>query len=153
MLIYGIVMTLSYASYATLIYSFLGNNAIVRNVLIVFVLGIDLFAVYKNSGRASSLLSVAGVIIFLFLTTYIVYPENRWVINKFVPDTIKYVMLAFFLSIASEETMYKSLKISAYFILFCNMFEPITLYVTGGADGYMVYGMRLLIATVLLGFF
>ena len=152
-LIYGIVMTLSYASYATLIYSFLGNNAILRSVLIVFVLGIDLFAVYKNSGRASSLLSIAGAIIFLYLTTYIVYPENRWVINKFVPGTIKYVMLAFFLSIASEETMYKSLKVSAYFILFCNMFEPITLYVTGGADGYMVYGMRLLIATVLLGFF
>lgn len=153
MLIYGIVMTLSYASYATLIYSFLGNSAVLRNLLIVVVLGIDLFAVYKNSGRSTSLVAVTGGIALLFFTTYIAYPENRWVIDGFISDMIKYVMLAFFLSIASEETIYKSLRISAYFILFCNLFEPITHYVTGGSDGYMVYGMRLLIATVLLGFF
>lgn len=153
MLQYGIVMTLSYASYATLIYSFLGYNSILRMLLITVMLGVDFVAVYKNSGRATPLLSIVGVIGTLFLVTYFVYPENRWAIKAFVPDMIKYVMFAYFLCIAREDTVQKSLKISAYLILFCNLFEPFTHYVTSGRDGYMVYGMRLLIAAVLLGYF
>lgn len=153
MLEYAIAANISYAAYATWLYSIIGNSSILRNIIISFVMGINLYTVYKNRSRIKNFIYLIVMIGALFAVTYIIYSSNQWFISSIIVDTIKYIMLAYFLSIAKFETLSKGLKASAYIILFCSLFEPITKYVTSGNDGYMVYGMRLLISAVLLEYF
>ncbi|SDJ24620.1 O-antigen ligase [Lachnospiraceae bacterium G41] len=153
MLKYAIVATMAYASYATLLYSFFGQTTVLRTLLILFIVIVDLVAIIKNQKKVKPFLLLLLFFSVVFISNYIMYPGNRWVIKSLIIDEIKYVMLAFFLCIAQKSTIYSSLKIGSIIVLISNIFEPFTHYITGGEDGYMVYGMRLLLPTVLLGYY
>lgn len=153
LLSYAIILTLSYASYATVCYSILGNAGWLRSLLILVVLGIDVAAIVRNNDTMKILLKMMGFFGALYGGTYLFCAPNRWVIEGLAQDAIKYTMLAYFLCVAKYETVIKALKASAYVILVCNCLEPFTRYVTGGENGYMVFGMRVLTSAILLGYF
>lgn len=150
---YAIIFNLAYASISTLAYSFFGSTRLLRNVMIFLLLWITLLSVKKNIGRIGILFKIMLVMSFFLGVTYVFFPLNQVVIDSILIDVFKYTLLAFLISIASSAVLHDSMKKGAYCIFFCNLFEPITLFVTGEHNGYMVYGMRVMLATILLGFY
>ena len=153
MLLYGIVMTMAYPAYSTLLYSFFGQTEVLRTLLISMVLLIDAFAITVNHRKASILVFIVLIFGGLFSFTYFMYPNNRWVIDSFLIDTVKYVMLAFFVAVAHHDIIYDAFKAGSILIFLCCLTEPFTKFIVAEANGYMVYGMRLLLPTVLFGYY
>lgn len=146
----AIILNTAYASYSTLCYSILGESGILRTTLIVILMVLNIYAICKNAKGFNILLTILAIICILFGGTYFFFSKNRLFISGNIVDVIKFSILAYFIAISPPEILHSGLKKAAYMILFCGLFEPFTLYVTGEHDGYMVYGMRILLATVLL---
>ena len=145
----AIIVNLAYASYATLAYSFLGDDGPLRNVLIVTLAMVNMVALacsVRGINVAIALFCVFGA---LMGGTYLLYPGNRWVIQSIGIDVARYLLLTFFLACHPFEKVEKSLLAAAWIILLCGLMEPFTKYVTAQDDGYMVYGMRVLNAALI----
>lgn len=153
MLRYAIAVNISYASFSTLIYSFWGNTSVIRNILITLIVVLNIITILKNFNRILPLVKIAIAVLILWMGTYILYPDNRWVLSEMQVDIFKYGILSYFICISDYFSLNSGLKIGAYIIVFCCAFEPMTHYVTIGSNGYMVYGMRLLLAIILLEYY
>ncbi|MFT3952388.1 MAG: O-antigen ligase family protein [Oscillospiraceae bacterium] len=150
---HGIVINIGYVSFATACYSIIGYSMLLRNMLIMMLMLTNVYILIKNVGESKLLLKMTVLLVLLFGSTYLLYPGNRWAINNMIIDDIRYIMLAYYIGMASHKSLEKSMKISAFLILICSLTEPITLFITSGSDGYIVFGLRTLFAAVLFEYF
>lgn len=149
-LLYAAIANISYEAVATACYSILGNGKWIRLCLIIALLLINLLSMCVNNSKLHILIALAVVFGGLFTITAVFYPVNREFIFGSVADIVRYTLLAYSVAALPTEFAERALKISAYIIFLTGILEPFTHYVTGGRLGYMVYGMRMLTAAVLL---
>ena len=147
---WAITLNIAESAYAVALYGIFGDIPALRNFIIVFILMFDfcvLINQYQNWKVLIAILSVLGV---LYGGTCLIYPENADTISGLLMNTVNYSLLAFLICVADDDTLYRSFKSSAYcIVLFC-LVEPFTQYTIGKHDGYMVFGFRMMLGTVLL---
>lgn len=146
----AIVLNLAESSYATFLYGFLGNLSWIRTIIMVFVIFIDVLVLFRQIKKYNVLFCILGIIGILYGSTCLLHPINSIVISSMIYNTINYSLTAFLIYAADENVLYSSFKTSGYWILFFCLFEPITKYTISQHDGYMVFGFRIMIGTVLL---